>query len=505
MVDPKDPLAEPQESLSLEFKGWLDLNNNKHKANLAKAVLALHNHGGGRVVLGYTKDGLGKLSPSNEQVPQKPRIQYSQDHINGTLNKYCDPPFHISVTYKQSQDGGVEHPILEIPGAVGFPAVSKKASPDGLKDLLPNRIYIRRPGPKSEEPQTSQEWRDLIDRLCRNKFTQSGPDLPEPSADPARPLSVGERMSDKSPSPSRAAIEAAQEALDPEESLVLNGEISAEKVNEFRLEIESEMQLYGIYRIFKAANALLVSQQYYKNLRFGSKDLMYKGPFVAGSNWAFPLPGTYSQAHTQFLLNHWLELLEARDFVDDELTTATEIVDFAKMAMTEIRKAGGKPDLIFLTIPPSEFMKLQLYSLLNEHSPATIRGEDVNNAIWGAKGSINGLPVFMNLGADRTPAIFVIDVSDFEYEIASPSPSVQNDVLVDVSPIDEQRAIEMLTARPQLVKELYRSNNQDEGEYTRPEAIVRIQLLVHLSVICAGAIRERHTPRTRAARIYLGE
>ena len=505
MVDPKDPLAEPQESLTLEFKDWLDINDNRHKANLAKAVLALHNHGGGRVVLGYTEDGSGKLSPSDEQVPQKPRIQYSQDHINGTLNKYCDPPFHIDVTYKQSQDGGVEHPILKIPGAVGFPAVSKKASPDGLKDLLPNRIYIRRPGPKSEEPQTSQEWRDLIDRLCLNKLTRNGHDLPEPSADPARPLSVNERMSDQPPSPPRAAIEAAQEALNPDESLVLNGEISTQKVNEFRLEIENEMKLYGIYPIFKAAETLRISHEYNRDRRFGSSDLMYKGPFVAGSNWAFPLPGTYSQAYTQFLINHWLELLEARDFVDNELTTATEIVNFAEIAMTEVREAEGKPDLIFLTIPPSEFRRLQLYSLLNEHSPATIRGEDVSDAIWGARGSINGLPVFMNPGADRTPAIFVIDVSDFEYEIASPAPSVQNDVLVKVSPISEQQAVERLAARPQLASEIYRSNNRGDGEYTRAEAIVRMQLLVQLSVMCAGVIRERHTPRTRAARIYLGE
>ena len=43
----------PREELGVELKGWLDLSQGEHKADLAKALMALANHGGGYVLLGY--------------------------------------------------------------------------------------------------------------------------------------------------------------------------------------------------------------------------------------------------------------------------------------------------------------------------------------------------------------------------------------------------------------------------------------------------------------------
>jgi len=43
----QDLLLDPKESLDVEIKGWLDLNDNTHKSVLAKALIALANHGGG--------------------------------------------------------------------------------------------------------------------------------------------------------------------------------------------------------------------------------------------------------------------------------------------------------------------------------------------------------------------------------------------------------------------------------------------------------------------------
>ena len=54
-----DLLLNPQESLDVEYKGWVELaGNDQHKALLAKAIMALANSGGGFVVVGFTeKDG----------------------------------------------------------------------------------------------------------------------------------------------------------------------------------------------------------------------------------------------------------------------------------------------------------------------------------------------------------------------------------------------------------------------------------------------------------------
>ena len=42
-----DLILAPSEDLDVEVKGWLDLSTGEHKATLAKALLALANHGGG--------------------------------------------------------------------------------------------------------------------------------------------------------------------------------------------------------------------------------------------------------------------------------------------------------------------------------------------------------------------------------------------------------------------------------------------------------------------------
>jgi hypothetical protein len=49
-------LHTPSESLSVEYKSWLDLAQNPGKANLAKAAIALANEGGGIIVLGMRED-----------------------------------------------------------------------------------------------------------------------------------------------------------------------------------------------------------------------------------------------------------------------------------------------------------------------------------------------------------------------------------------------------------------------------------------------------------------
>jgi hypothetical protein len=54
--DPRDRLRELlvylHEDLDVKLKDWLDPSSEEDKANLAQAILAIANHGGGYVVLG---------------------------------------------------------------------------------------------------------------------------------------------------------------------------------------------------------------------------------------------------------------------------------------------------------------------------------------------------------------------------------------------------------------------------------------------------------------------
>jgi hypothetical protein len=155
-----DLLIDPRESPEVEVKGWLDLADSKEdRATLAKALLALANHGGGFVLLGLTETDTGI-------VPASPRPAtlnaYSQDEINGTVQSYADPPFHCEVHHVPGPDGSI-HPIIVVPGGHRVPIRAKRGGP-GNTTVQQHAVYVRRPGPKSETPQNAQDWDELFAR-----------------------------------------------------------------------------------------------------------------------------------------------------------------------------------------------------------------------------------------------------------------------------------------------------------------------------------------------------
>ena len=156
----QDLLVDPSESLDVELKGWLNLkSDNEHKAILAKSIIAIANHGGGFIILG--------LSEKNGSVSVDPEStidisQYNQDMINGIVQSYIEPAFHCSVHRVPAPSGQI-FPIVSVPGGHRVPIRAKRGGP-GNQILVANGIYIRRPGPSSEQPQNSQEWDQLLQR-----------------------------------------------------------------------------------------------------------------------------------------------------------------------------------------------------------------------------------------------------------------------------------------------------------------------------------------------------
>ena len=73
----------PREELEVELKGWLDLSQGEHKADLAKAILALANHGGGYVLIGYDDATRRPVTPT----AGTPSV-YDQDTVNGIVRRY---------------------------------------------------------------------------------------------------------------------------------------------------------------------------------------------------------------------------------------------------------------------------------------------------------------------------------------------------------------------------------------------------------------------------------
>lgn len=153
-------VTEPREDLGSEYKEWLDLTTNEHKATVAKAAIALVNHGGGFIILGFA-DTAGGLH-SNPRPAVIPEI--TQDAINAAIRRYASPEFHCEMHSVPHPTTNVVHPVIVVPGTMTEPVMSKR---DCVDVIAQNKCYVRKPGPRSEEPQTREEWRALLNRCVR--------------------------------------------------------------------------------------------------------------------------------------------------------------------------------------------------------------------------------------------------------------------------------------------------------------------------------------------------
>lgn len=161
-------LRSPTESLGVEIKDWLDLTNRVDQANLAKAIIALANHGGGVILIGLAEGADGYVPSARRPADLS---SYSTDAINSVVRRFAEPPFHCDIYIATHPDSGQPHPAIIVPGGHEVPIRSKRAAPDG-KTIRQNMYYVRRPGPASEPPQSGQEWSDLLRRCIVNAKTE---------------------------------------------------------------------------------------------------------------------------------------------------------------------------------------------------------------------------------------------------------------------------------------------------------------------------------------------
>jgi hypothetical protein len=158
-------LRNPAEDLAFEIKDWLDLTDNAHKAKLAQAMIALANHGGGSILVGFTEQADGSFVPGSSRPADL--NAYTTDTINEISRTYLNPPIHCDVRQIAHPVSGLLFPVVKIPGGHLTPVIARRGGPQGQSSLSAGRTYIRRAGPSSEEPQSPEEWRDLLDRCVR--------------------------------------------------------------------------------------------------------------------------------------------------------------------------------------------------------------------------------------------------------------------------------------------------------------------------------------------------
>ncbi len=165
-IDLEELVAEPREALDIEVKEWLNFADNDHKALLAKGIIALANHGGGYVLVGFAEQSDGSFLPATDRPATLDT--WSQDAIQSIVAKYLDPLVQCRVMHLSRPGSSDRYPIIIVPGGHRVPIRARASSPDG-KRLTAHRIYIRRAGPSSEEPRTAEEWDRLLERCLQNR------------------------------------------------------------------------------------------------------------------------------------------------------------------------------------------------------------------------------------------------------------------------------------------------------------------------------------------------
>jgi hypothetical protein len=161
----------PCRALDVEYKGWRNLSNLEDRAELARDIAALANHGGGHIIFGFDQDTL----TAEDTDPFVTRC--TPEQVNTIVRTYLDPPVACEVATLRSASGSV-HPAIRVAGHGTVPICVRQDGPlIGLSRLLERgSFYIRKhatgafigiPRPRSDRVETPQDWAPLIRRCVR--------------------------------------------------------------------------------------------------------------------------------------------------------------------------------------------------------------------------------------------------------------------------------------------------------------------------------------------------
>ncbi len=147
----------PTESLSIELKRWIDPDRPEGAAKIVKAALALRNHGGGDLVIGFDDD---THEPDRDNVLQDVEAAFHIDKIQALISRYASEPFEVSVEFPER--AGQPHPVISIPPGVKTPVAAKAdlRSANGRTLISMHDVYIRSLRSNNTPSTTKATWKD---------------------------------------------------------------------------------------------------------------------------------------------------------------------------------------------------------------------------------------------------------------------------------------------------------------------------------------------------------
>jgi len=170
----------PSESLSIEYKGWIDPDSDDGIAKIVKAAIAIRNHGGGYVVFGLKNDtGEPELKDAPQDNEEIKRL-FHIDKIQGMITKYSSETFEVKMHYRIKTGMGFPiSPIIEIPPGVKTPVSAKSDLIKGGNRYLvkSNIIYVRTLLANNTPSTAEATWKDygpLVEVCFNNREADIG-------------------------------------------------------------------------------------------------------------------------------------------------------------------------------------------------------------------------------------------------------------------------------------------------------------------------------------------
>lgn len=146
----------PSESLSVELKRWIDPDEPQGRAKIVCTSLALWNHGGGYLVIGFDDE---TLQPDTDNAPEDVQSKFHIDKIQGLVSRYSSVPFEITVEFPE-RDGQL-YPVISVPSGVKTPVAAKRDFEFGGRKLINvDAVYIRSLLANNTPSTTRAKWND---------------------------------------------------------------------------------------------------------------------------------------------------------------------------------------------------------------------------------------------------------------------------------------------------------------------------------------------------------
>ena len=146
----------PAESLSVELKSWIDPDQSEGAAKIVKAALALRNHGGGYLVVGFNNN---TREPEKYNLSSPVKSAFHIDKIQRLVSKFTSEPFEVAVEFPE-RDGQI-HPVIVIPSGVKTPVVSRSdLSFKNGKLICVDDLYVRSLQSNNTASTTKIGWKD---------------------------------------------------------------------------------------------------------------------------------------------------------------------------------------------------------------------------------------------------------------------------------------------------------------------------------------------------------